>query len=144
PILALPTCKHVKAEDSRTIYEVVMEAWRSSGAAEKVGRIWSWATDGDMIRRVAGYEAFLTQKLSHTSTSRIYGTLAGMAGLHLWTGPDDVTLDFKHLFKRKFRYSFIHVPPANTITGVCTLLRSPAGIAMNNGRIINPTMLARY
>ncbi|KAJ7029072.1 hypothetical protein C8F04DRAFT_963278 [Mycena alexandri] len=58
PILALPTCKHVKAPDSRNIYDVVMEAWRSLGAQEKVGRIWSWATDGDMIRRVAGYEAF--------------------------------------------------------------------------------------
>ncbi|KAJ7017458.1 hypothetical protein C8F04DRAFT_1215058 [Mycena alexandri] len=127
PILALPTCKHVKAQDSRTIHEVVMAAWRSSGAVEKVGRIWSWATDGDMIRRVAGYEAFLTQKLSYTSTSCNYGTLAGMMGLNLWTGPDDVTLDFdfKHIFKR-----------------VCTLLRSPAGMAMNNGRIINPTMLA--
>ncbi|KAJ7046130.1 hypothetical protein C8F04DRAFT_1206173 [Mycena alexandri] len=102
PILALPTY-------SRTIYEVVMEAWRSSGAVEKVGRIWS----------VAGYEAFLTQKLTHTR----------MTGLNLWTGPDDVTLDFdfKHIFKR-----------------FCTLLRSPAGMAMNNGRIINPTMLARY
>ncbi|KAJ7805417.1 hypothetical protein B0H14DRAFT_3771691 [Mycena olivaceomarginata] len=92
PILALPTCKHVKAADSRTVYDAVMEAWRSSGTVEKVGRIWSWSTDGDMVRRIAGYEAFLTQKLS----------------------------------------SF------------CTLLRSPAGIAMNNGLIINPTMLAWY
>ncbi|KAJ7031846.1 hypothetical protein C8F04DRAFT_1360484 [Mycena alexandri] len=100
PILALPTCKHVNAPDSRNIYDVVMEAWRSSGAQEKVGRIWSWATDGDSIRRVAGYKAFLMQKLSYTSKSRIYG--------------------------------------------ICTLLRSPAGMAVNNGRIINPTMLARY
>jgi hypothetical protein len=104
PILALPTCKHVKAADSRTVYDAVMEAWRSSGAVETVGRIWSWSTDGDMVRRIAGYEAFLTQKLSSTGKSRIiHGTLAGMTGLNLWTGPDDVTLDFdfKHIFKRK-------------------------------------------
>ncbi|KAF8215121.1 hypothetical protein K438DRAFT_1926718 [Mycena galopus ATCC 62051] len=108
PILALPTCKHLTAADSGTIYETVMAAWRSSGAEEKVGRIWSWATDGDMIRRVAGYEAFLLQKLQSTGSSRrIYGTLAAM-------------------------------------TGFCTLLRSTTGIALNNGRIINPTMLAKY
>ncbi|KAJ7847960.1 hypothetical protein B0H13DRAFT_2404873, partial [Mycena leptocephala] len=145
PILALPTCKHVTADDSGTIYEVAMEAWRSSGAAEKVGRIWSWSTDGDMIRRVAGYKAFLTQKLGPTSKSRIYGTLAGMTGLNLWTGPDDVTLDFdfKHIFKRKSQSHLIR-NLLNIFTGICTLLRSPAGIALNNGRIINPTMLARY
>ncbi|KAJ7817906.1 hypothetical protein B0H14DRAFT_3741057 [Mycena olivaceomarginata] len=66
PILALPTCKHVKAADPGTVYDAVMEAWRSSGAVEKVGRIWSWSTDGDMIHRIAGYEVFLTQKLFST------------------------------------------------------------------------------
>jgi hypothetical protein len=104
PILALPTCKHVKAADSRTVYDAVMEAWRSSGTVEKVGRIWSWSTDSNMVRRIAGYEAFLMQKLSSTGKSRIiHGTLAGMTGLNLWTGPDDVTLDFefKYIFKRK-------------------------------------------
>ncbi|KAJ7019091.1 hypothetical protein C8F04DRAFT_976165, partial [Mycena alexandri] len=104
PILALPTCKHVKAADSCTIYEVVMDAWRTCGAVAKVGRIRRWSTDGDMICRVSGYEAFLSQKLSSTGTSRvIHGTLAGMVGLNLWTGPEDVTLNFnvKHIFKRK-------------------------------------------
>ncbi|KAF8176879.1 hypothetical protein K438DRAFT_1978919 [Mycena galopus ATCC 62051] len=104
PILALPTCKHLTAADSSTIYETVLAAWWSSGAEEKVGRIWSWATDGDMIQHVAGYETFLSQKLQSTGSSRrIYGTLAAMTGLNLWTGPDDVTLDFdfKHIFKCK-------------------------------------------
>ncbi|KAJ7670327.1 hypothetical protein B0H17DRAFT_1209427 [Mycena rosella] len=63
------------------------------------------------------------------STSRIHGTLAAMRGLNLYTGLDEVTLDFdfKHIFKR-----------------ICTLLRSQAGIILNNGRLINPAMLARY
>ncbi|KAF7354428.1 hypothetical protein MVEN_01131800 [Mycena venus] len=128
PILALPTCKvDMTADDSSTIYQVVLEAWERSGAVQKVGQVWSWSTDGDMMRRVAGYRAFLAQKLQPTSP--IYGTLASMAGLNLYTGHNEVTLDFdfKHIFKR-----------------ICTLLRSPAGIVLNNGRVINPTMLARY
>jgi hypothetical protein len=57
-----------------------------------------------MMRRVAGYKAFLQQKLQPTSP--IYGTLAGMVGLNLYTGKNDVTLDFdfKHILKRKRDY----------------------------------------
>ncbi|KAJ7443370.1 hypothetical protein FB451DRAFT_1056947, partial [Mycena latifolia] len=119
PILALPSCKQVNAEDSGTIYQVVMAAWDEAGAAKKVGPIWSWATDGDVRRRVSGYEHFVSQKLKPTSP--IYGMLAGMAGLNLYTGMNEITLDFdyKHIFKR-----------------ICTLIRSPGGIALNNGRII--------
>ncbi|KAJ7504002.1 hypothetical protein B0H11DRAFT_2352998 [Mycena galericulata] len=126
PILALPACKHMTAEDSTTIYQVVTKAWKMH-AASQVGILWSWATDGDMMRRVAGYKEFLAHKLP--STSAIHGTLAGMVGLNLYTGLDEVTLDFdfKHIFKR-----------------ICTLLRSVQGIVLNNGRVINPAMLARY
>ncbi|KAJ7502218.1 hypothetical protein B0H11DRAFT_1989903, partial [Mycena galericulata] len=126
PILALPACKHMTAEDSTTIYQVVTKAWKMH-AASQVGILWSWATDGDMMRRVAGYKEFLAHKLP--STSAIHGTLAAMVGLNLWTGPDEVTLDFdfKHIFKR-----------------ICTLLRSVQGIVLNNGHVINPAMLARY
>ncbi|KAJ6584060.1 hypothetical protein DFH09DRAFT_1028949 [Mycena vulgaris] len=135
PILALPSCKQVDAADSGTIYEVVTKAWNDHGAA-KVGPLWAWVTDGDMRRRVAGYKHFLAQKL--LPTSPIYGTLAGMAGLNLYTGLNDVTLDFdfKHIFK--------HTSTANKVYCICTLLRSVQGIVLNNGRVINPAMLARY
>ncbi|KAJ7866992.1 hypothetical protein B0H14DRAFT_2163405, partial [Mycena olivaceomarginata] len=125
-ILALPACKHMDAGDSRTIYQMVTEAWGCS-AASKVGKLWSWATDGDMTRRIAGYKEFLSQKL--TPMSPIYGTLASMVGLNLFTGANSVTLDFdfKHIFKR-----------------ICTLLRSTQGVVLNNGRVINPAMLASY
>ncbi|KAF7338629.1 hypothetical protein MVEN_02089200 [Mycena venus] len=127
PILALPSCKGLNADDSQKIYETVTEAWDKSGAADKVGPIWSWSTDGAMPRRIAGYRCFLSQKLSPTSP--IYATLASMAGLNLYTGCNQITLDFdyKHIFKR-----------------ICTLLRSTQGIVLNNGRVINPAMLARY
>ncbi|KAJ7791874.1 hypothetical protein B0H14DRAFT_2624587 [Mycena olivaceomarginata] len=97
PILALPACKLIKASDSNTIYEVVTSAWNTLAAA-RVGPLWSWATDGDMMRRVSGYKQFLAQKLL----------------------------------------------PTSPIYGICTLLRSVQGIVLNNGRVINPAMLARY
>ncbi|KAJ7924499.1 hypothetical protein B0H13DRAFT_1863905 [Mycena leptocephala] len=98
PILALPACKHLNADDSATIYEVVTHVWDNIGA-KTVGPLWSCAADGDMTHRIAGYKFFLAQKLRPTSP--IYGTLAG----------------------------------------ICTLLRSSAGIVLNNGRIINPTTI---
>ncbi|KAG1751231.1 hypothetical protein EDB19DRAFT_1824948 [Suillus lakei] len=50
-------------------------------------------------------------------------------GLNTFTGDDEVTLDFdfKHIFKC-----------------FCTLICSPAGITLNNGRLINAVMLMHY
>ncbi|KAG1817912.1 hypothetical protein EV424DRAFT_1347798 [Suillus variegatus] len=47
--------------------------------------------------------------------STLYGTLINMPGLNLFTG-----------------------------AGICTLIRSPAGIVLNNSHVINSMMLARY
>ncbi|KIK32160.1 hypothetical protein CY34DRAFT_111077, partial [Suillus luteus UH-Slu-Lm8-n1] len=67
--------------------------------------------------------------LAAPTYSTLYGTLINMPGLNLFTGAGEMTLDFdfKHIFKR-----------------ICTLIQSPAGIVLNNGRIINSMMLARY
>ncbi|KAJ7900451.1 hypothetical protein B0H13DRAFT_2517977 [Mycena leptocephala] len=126
PIMALPTCKHVGQEESSLIYETVTNAWIEH-AAEKVGIPWSWSTDGEASRRKAGYEQFTRVKLGPNSP--IYGTLASMAGLNIFTGIHSITLDFdyKHIFKR-----------------ICTLLRSAAGMALCNARIINPAVLSRF
>jgi hypothetical protein len=67
-----------------------------------------------------------------------------MPGLNTFTGDNEVTLDFdfKHIFKREF---FFFIEYAFSIDlGICTLIRSPAGITLNNGRIINAMMLSRY
>ncbi|KAK7021009.1 hypothetical protein R3P38DRAFT_3318281 [Favolaschia claudopus] len=119
PIMALPTCKSVGPAESSMIYE--------THAAAKVGMPWSWSTDGEPSRRKAGYDQFVRYKLGPTSP--LYGTLAGMAGLNIFTGIHSITLDFdyKHIFKR-----------------VCTLIRSAAGMALSNGRIINPAVLTRF
>ncbi|KAJ7838286.1 hypothetical protein B0H14DRAFT_2588687 [Mycena olivaceomarginata] len=102
PILALPTCKFVGPEESKLIYETVTEAWLENTKNE-VGMPWSG--------------------------SPIFGTLASMAGLNIFTGLHSITLDFnyKHIFKR-----------------ICTLIRSAAGMALCNGCIINPAVLTRF
>ncbi|KAK6987917.1 hypothetical protein R3P38DRAFT_3445739 [Favolaschia claudopus] len=126
PILALPTCKSVGPSESSIIYETVTEAWVEHAAA-KVGMPWSWSTDGEASRRRAGYDNFVRYKLGPTSP--LYGTLAGMAGLNIFTGLHSITLDFdyKHVFKRLY-----------------TLIRSAAGMALCNGRIINPAVLTQF
>ncbi|KAJ7839544.1 hypothetical protein B0H14DRAFT_3869681 [Mycena olivaceomarginata] len=126
PILALPTCKFVGPEESKLIYETVTEAWLENTKNE-VGMPWSWAMDSKSSCRRAGYNTFVKHKLP--SGSPIFGTLASMAGLNIFTGLHSITLDFnyKHIFKR-----------------ICTLIRSAAGMALCNGRIINPVVLTRF
>ncbi|KAG1837377.1 hypothetical protein DFJ58DRAFT_734422 [Suillus subalutaceus] len=127
PILAAPTCKTEDASDMERILAQTVERWNSSNAVTSVGPAWSFATDGDATRRAAGHKLFVKTPLPPDSP--LYGTLINMPGLNLFTGAGEVTLDFdfKHIFKR-----------------ICTLIRSPAGIVLNNGRVINSMMLARY
>ncbi|KAG1782210.1 hypothetical protein EV702DRAFT_1240022 [Suillus placidus] len=127
PILAAPTCKTEDARDMEGLLTHAIERWNATGAASVVGPVWSFATDGDATRRAAGHRLFLRNALS--PDSELYGILGNMPGLNTMTGDAEVTLDFdfKHIFKR-----------------FCTLIRSPAGIVLNNGRMINSMMLARY
>ncbi|KAG1847481.1 hypothetical protein C8R48DRAFT_615602, partial [Suillus tomentosus] len=129
PILVAPTCKTEDATDMEGILARAIQRWSASGAVTAVGPVWSVATDGDATRRAAGHRLFLKNPLS--SESPLYGILSNMPGLNTFTGDDEITLDFdtKHIIKRK---------------GYCTLIRSPAGITLNNGRVINAMMLSRY
>lgn len=101
PLLAAPTCKTEDAVDMEYIYNTVMDGWEQGGGGE-YGDIWSFATDGDATRCKAGHKVFLQTKISITSP--LYGLLANMPGLNLYTGNGYVTLDFdyKHIFKSKF------------------------------------------
>jgi hypothetical protein len=101
PILALPTCKFVGPEESNLIYETVTKAWLEN-AKDEVGMPWSWATDGEPSRRHAGYDTFVQNKLPRSSP--IFGTLASMLGLNIFTGLHSITLDFdyKYVFKRTY------------------------------------------
>ncbi|KAG1764501.1 hypothetical protein EV702DRAFT_1182589 [Suillus placidus] len=127
PILVAPTCKTEDATDMEGVLGRALQRWKATGTDQTVGPIWSLATDGDATRRAAGHRLFIKQPLSMESP--LYGILANMPGLNMWTGDNNVTLDFdlKHIFKR-----------------ICTLIRSPAGITLNNGRVINAMMLAHY
>ncbi|KAI0798191.1 hypothetical protein C8Q75DRAFT_802082 [Abortiporus biennis] len=127
PILAAPMCKQESAVDMKMLMELLVETYQCSRASQLVGPLWSFATDGDATQRAAGYALFVKTKL--TSSSLLYPTLSRMPGLNLYTGNNEVTLDFdyKHIFKR-----------------FCTLLRQQAGITLNNGRVVNALMLSYY
>ncbi|KAH7926994.1 hypothetical protein BV22DRAFT_1103933 [Leucogyrophana mollusca] len=127
PILAAPTCKTEDAADMEFIFTKAMDSWTESGADIKVGPIWSFGTDGDATRRSAGNAVFCKTPLA--MTSKLYPTLSNLPGLNIFTGDNEVTLnfDYKHIFKR-----------------VCTLIRSQAGITLNNGQIIGAAVLSRF
>ncbi|KAG2742799.1 hypothetical protein P692DRAFT_20879328 [Suillus brevipes Sb2] len=126
-VASAPTCKTEDAADMEGILARAIEHWNATGAATRVGPVWSFATDGDATRRAAGHRLFLKKPLS--ADSPLYATLTDMPGLNTFMGNKEVTLDFnfKHIFKC-----------------ICTLICSPAGITLNNGRIINAMMLSRY
>ncbi|KAI0791765.1 hypothetical protein C8Q75DRAFT_715496 [Abortiporus biennis] len=127
PILAAPTCKQESAVDMKMLMELLVETYQCSRASQLIGPLWSFATDGDATQWAAGYALFVKTKL--TSSSLLYPTLSHMPGLNLYTGNNEVTLDFdyKHIFK-----------------WFCTLLRQQAGITLNNGRVVNALMLSYY
>ncbi|KIK90958.1 hypothetical protein PAXRUDRAFT_35130 [Paxillus rubicundulus Ve08.2h10] len=84
-VLATPSCKEDYTD------------W-DNDAHKKVGPLWSFATDGDATCQ------------AHPVSSPIYGILSGLAGLNLYTGPHDMTLDFdyKHILKHKL---FLELSP---------------------------------
>ncbi|KAJ6456289.1 hypothetical protein C8R47DRAFT_996339 [Mycena vitilis] len=125
PLLCAPSCKKETADDMRTLFEMIMEVWAEEAQAA-VGDIWDFATDGDKLRRKAGYAVFVQIELG--PNDEIYITLSGLPGLNLFTGPCLITLtfDWRHIIKR-----------------VCTLIRHLLGMALDNGRIITPACLRR-
>ncbi|KAG2143675.1 hypothetical protein DEU56DRAFT_870487 [Suillus clintonianus] len=130
PILVVPTCKTEDSKDTKIVLARAIQRWSATGADQIVGPVWSFATDGHRL--------FLKNPLSMHSP--LYGILSNMAGLNTFTGDDEITLDFdfKHIFKHESSTDY-----SNDL-GFCTLIRSPAGITLNNGRLINAVMLARY
>ncbi|KAG1796095.1 hypothetical protein EV424DRAFT_1334292, partial [Suillus variegatus] len=136
PILVAPTCKTENAYDMEQNLSRAIARWNVTGAAVHVGLVWSLATDGDATRHAAGHKLFVKTLLHQDSP--LFGTLINMPGLNLFTGDNEVTLDFdfKHIFKHEF---FCYCNRC-----ICTLLQSPTGVVLNNGRIINSMMLARY
>ncbi|KAI6008633.1 hypothetical protein PISMIDRAFT_690710 [Pisolithus microcarpus 441] len=127
PLLAAPSCKEEDHTDWQGLILKLVNKWYESGAHKKVGPLWSFATDGDATRRKAGHEVFMVTKL--TSASPLYGILSGLPGLNLYTGPQEMTMDFdyKHIFKR-----------------ICTALRSSRGILLDNGRLLTSKIFLRY
>ncbi|KAG2136158.1 hypothetical protein BD769DRAFT_1385293 [Suillus cothurnatus] len=99
PILAAPTCKSKNATDMEQILTKATDQWNATGAVAQIGPVWSVATDGDATHRAAGHRLFVKSLLFESLD--LYDALINMPGLNLFTGDNEVTLDFnfKHIFK---------------------------------------------
>jgi hypothetical protein len=107
PILVAPTCKMEDAMDMEGVLKCTLQRWKATGADQTVRSIWSLVTNGDATCCAAGCRFFVKKPLS--SESLLYSILINMPGLNMWTGNDNITLDFdpKHIFKCKFYSMFI-------------------------------------
>ena len=100
PLPAAPSCKVEDHSDWESLMHKIRDTWYQTDAPQKIGPLWSFATDGDATRRKAGHRIFMAIKL--TSSSPLCPILSGLNGLNFYAGPHNITLDFdyKHLIKR--------------------------------------------
>ncbi|KAJ6568869.1 hypothetical protein B0H19DRAFT_901968, partial [Mycena capillaripes] len=126
PVLLMPTCKKGTWQSSAELLQKLIHAWKLSPFGEAKHALKSIASDGDGRRRAALYLICMHKHLGPDDP--LYEFLSDLAGLNLYTGFGDLTIDFdyKHLFKR-----------------LCTLLCSKQGLLVN-GVIINKTLLAQW
>jgi hypothetical protein len=101
PILAAPTCKQETADDMIELFMKLIEIWGEEALAV-IGRIWTFATDGDPLRRKAGHKVFVQIPLGRDNP--LFPILSNLSGFNTLTGPRSITLtfDWRHVIKREF------------------------------------------
>lgn len=103
PLLLSPTCKTEGWKAHADLLRSVLEQWKEHSEGEsKHGPIWSMATDGDAKRRRALHSFLMDREVDPLSP--LGEQLSHLPLMNLFTGKDDVTMDFdaKHIFKRTF------------------------------------------
>ncbi|KAJ7831122.1 hypothetical protein B0H14DRAFT_3872306 [Mycena olivaceomarginata] len=95
PLLCAPTCKQGTWEDSKALFNLLIDVWGEE-AAEIVGQIDTFASVGDHLRRKAGHTVFMQFELKS-----VYVVLSNLPDLNLFTGPGMMlmTFDWRHVLK---------------------------------------------
>ncbi|KAJ7059465.1 hypothetical protein C8F01DRAFT_1231949 [Mycena amicta] len=127
PVFVGSSCKMGDANDVLRVVQAVIEAWeRSPDGEAKHGPITSVASDGDSKRRIAFFVLCLTNEV--VEGNPIHDFVKNLFGLNLFTGKNNLTMDFdfKHEIKR-----------------ICTTIRSPQGLLIK-GVCINRDMLLHW
>lgn len=101
PIAVSPTCKQETPEMSAEILERVIRCCVTPEMIDKVGQLWSFASDGDAGRRAMLYAKFLKHEV--TTQHELFPYVGSLPGLNLLVGDHDITGDFdwKHILKRE-------------------------------------------
>ncbi|EIW77690.1 hypothetical protein CONPUDRAFT_61613 [Coniophora puteana RWD-64-598 SS2] len=99
PIPAAPSCKSETPAEIADTMKQAINSWKTTGAHNQLGPIWSVATDGDATCRRGFHDFLLKDELDFNSP--LYRTMCLLPGLNLQVGEGDITLDFnwKHIFK---------------------------------------------
>lgn len=100
PIFIQGTCKRDTADDMVNIIETIIKAWEESPDGEKRhGPIWSFASDGDGVRRSAFHRVFMNYTLKKDDP--LYSLLGSLPGFNHGVGLRNRTAEYdpKHLDK---------------------------------------------
>ncbi|KAK7455836.1 hypothetical protein VKT23_010871 [Stygiomarasmius scandens] len=126
PLVCSPTCKKGGAEDSENLFRAISDAFHEHPIVGKL-EAFCWYTDGDPSRRKGGHRYFV--QIEVRPGTQLHSILSRLPGLNLMTGPFSLTIgfDWRHVDKR-----------------FATLVRSTAGICLNQGHRINRSMLLRW
>ncbi|KAF7312848.1 hypothetical protein MKEN_00968800 [Mycena kentingensis (nom. inval.)] len=127
PVFMGSSCKMGNWLTVLLVILTVLEAWeRHPDGASKRGPIASVASDGDAKRRIAFFVLCMCFEVKEGN--EIYEYVRDVCGLNLFTGKNNITMDFdpKHELKR-----------------ICTTLRSTSGIVIK-GVCINRDLLLHW
>ncbi|KAJ7059300.1 hypothetical protein C8F01DRAFT_1370857 [Mycena amicta] len=124
PVFMGSSCKNGDWKNVLRVIQIILEAWaRSPDGEAKHGPITSVASDGDPKRRIAFFVLCMHTEVG--ADNPLHKFVKNLFGLNLFTGKNNLTMDFdfKHELKR-----------------ICTTIRSPSGMYIN-GTNINRDML---
>lgn len=101
-LVAAPTCKSTTAAQMVDIFLQLIDAFKRSPVASRYVQLWTIVTDGDAVRRLAGFTLLMRHHLSEVDPE-LYAMVSGMEGFNYQTGLDGITIEFdwKHIWKRK-------------------------------------------
>jgi hypothetical protein len=114
PFAVFGCCGSKNSVEFEDLISQVIRLWEESGAKDRCGWFWSFATDGDSSRRRGGFDTLLARVLTSKDSPKLHAKLKDLLGMNLQTGPHDITLEFdwKHIVKRQ---SF-HIPAWHSMT----------------------------
>jgi hypothetical protein len=143
PFIVSGCCGSKDASDFVDRLDMILTAYKNSGAVDKFGWPASVQTDGDSTRRKGGFTLLTSCELNRSSA--LGKLIYPLMGMNCMVGPHDITIgfDWKHNAKRERFYLCFLILSLTLISGMSSALRSSDGVCIL-GRAVTAPLLAQF